>query len=110
MELRKFVWVGKNKHFGEFWISDPLTTEDVLNRKYLSFFSANNREPDGNCDFFMEIFEGDTLIYYSKNGGMSSMIVKIENGKFVGEGLFNTHPLEVYFNSLDFENMEIEKK
>lgn len=53
----------------------------------------------------MEIFEGDILIYYSQNS-MSSMTVKLENVVFVGEGTFNTHPLEVYFNAKDFVNME----
>ena len=56
-------------------------------------------------DLYVEDLEGDTLIYYSKSS-MSSMTVKIENGVFVGEGPFNTHPLEVYFNATDFVNME----
>jgi hypothetical protein len=34
------------------------------------------------------------------------MTVKIENGVIVGEGPFNTHPLEVYFNATDFVNMK----
>ena len=99
--LRKFVWVGWNKHFKQYWVSEPLTTRQLLERKYPSFFSIEN----DNCIFVMEIFEGDTLIYYSQNS-MSNMTVKIENGVFVGEGLFNTHPLDVYFNALDFVNME----
>ena len=88
--LRKFVWV-----------SQPLTTGQLLKGEHPSFFNLNNE----NCIFVMEIFEGDTLIYYSQNS-MSSMTVKIENGVFVGEGLFNTHPLDVYFNAMDFVNME----
>ena len=99
--LRKFVWVGWNKHFQNYWVSDPLTTRQLLERKYPSFFNIEN----DNCLFVMEIFEGDTLIYYSKSS-MSSMTVKVENGVFVGEGPFNTHPLEVYFNSEDFVNMK----
>ncbi len=99
--LRKFVWVGWNKHFQNYWVSDPLTTRQLLEGKYPSFFNIDN----DNCIFVMEIFEGDTLIYYSKSS-MSSMTVKIENGVFVGEGPFNTHPLEVYFNATDFVNME----
>ena len=99
--LRKFVWVGWNKHFQNYWVSDPLTTCQLLKGEYPSFFNINN----DNCIFVMEIFEGDTLIYYSKSS-MSSMTVKIENGVFVGEGPFNTHPLEVYFNATDFVNME----
>lgn len=99
--LRKFVWVGWNKHFKNYWVSDPLTTRQLLERKYPSFFNIEN----DNCIFVMEIFEGDTLIYYSQNS-MSSMTVKLENGVFVGEGPFNTHPLEVYFNATDFVNME----
>lgn len=99
--LRKFVWVGWNKHFQNYCVSEPLTTRQLLERKYPSFFNVDN----DNCIFVMEIFEGDTLIYYSQNS-MSSMTVKIENGVFVGEGQFTTHPLEVYFNSLDFVNME----
>ena len=99
--LRKFVWVGWNKHFQNYWVSDPLTTRQLLERKYPSFFNIDN----DNCIFVMEIFEGDTLIYYSQSS-MSSMTVRLENGVFVGEGLFNTHPLEVYFNATDFVNME----
>lgn len=99
--LRKFVWVGWNKHFQNYWVSDPLTTRELLERKHPSFFNIEN----DNCIFVMEIFEGDTLIYYTQNS-MSSMTVKLENGVFVGEGPFNTHPLEVYFNATDFVNME----
>ena len=99
--LRKFVWVGWNKHFKNYWVSDPLTTRQLLERKHPSFFNIEN----DNCIFVMEIFEGDPLIYYSQNS-MSSMTVKLENGVFVGEGPFNTHPLEVYFNATDFVNME----
>ena len=99
--LRKFVWVGWNKHFQNYWVSDPLTTRQLLERKYPSFFNIDN----DNCIFVMEIFEGDTLIYYSQSS-MSSMTVRLENGVFVGEGPFNTHPLEVYFNATDFVNME----
>jgi hypothetical protein len=43
---------------------------------------------------------------YLKNVRVSSMTVKIENGVIVGEGPFNTHPLEVYFNATDFVNMK----
>ena len=99
--LRKFVWVGWNKHFQNYWVSEPLTTRQLLERKYPSFFNIEN----DNCIFVMEIFEGDTLIYYSQNS-ISSMTVKLENGVFVGEGPFNTHPVEVYFNATDFVNME----
>lgn len=66
--LRKFVWVGLNKHFKNYWVSDPLTTRQLLERKYPSFFNIEN----DNCIFVMEIFEGDTLIYYSQNS-MSSL-------------------------------------
>jgi hypothetical protein len=113
MELRKFCWVGKNLWAAErqesnvIWVSEPITTEDILCKKYLGFFSYENRTENGNCEFMLEIFEGDTLIYHTKNS-MSSMTAKIENGKFVGVGPFNTHPLEVYFNAIDFEEMIID--
>lgn len=101
--LRKFVWVGFNKHFKEYWVSEPLTTRQLLEGKHPSFFNIGN----DNCIFVMEIFEGDSLIYYSQSS-MSGMTVKNENGVFVGEGPFNTHPLSDYFNSGDFVNMEHE--
>jgi hypothetical protein len=104
VDLRKFCWVGKNKHFNQIMVSQPMTTEDLLTGNYLSFFAMSNREKGGNCEFIMEIFEGDNLIYYGTN--MSGLTAKIENGKFVGEGPFNTHPLEIYFNADDFINME----
>jgi len=100
-DLRKFVWVGWNKHFKNYWVSEPLTTRRLLEKKYPSFFNVEN----DNCIFVMEIFEGDTLIYYTQNS-TSSMTVKNEDGVFVGEGPFNTHPLETYFNATDFVNME----
>lgn len=53
----------------------------------------------------MEISEGDELIYYSESS-MSNLFVKIEDGIFVGQGIFNTHPLEAYFNAKDFIKME----
>jgi len=104
VDLRKFCWVGKNKHFNQIMVSPPMTTQDLLTGNYLSFFAMSNREKGGNCEFIMEIFEGDNLIYYGTN--MSGLTAKIENGKFVGEGPFNTHPLEIYFNADDFVNME----
>jgi len=105
MELRKFVWVGRNKKFNEYWVSPPMTTSDLLKENYQTFFALSNREERGNCEFIMEIFEGDDLIYQSKNS-MSSMRVELQDGKFVGVGPFNTHPLEIYFNASDFEAME----
>jgi len=108
-DLRKFVWVGLNKHFNEIQVSQPLTTEDLLEGNYPSFFSMRNRMEEGNCKFLMEIFEGDNLIYYSKNS-MSGMTVKNENGVFIGQGPFNDHPLETYFNATDFINMEIDSR
>lgn len=106
-ELRKFVWVGYNKKFKDYMVSQPMTTEDILLKNYPSFFSLDNRQESGNCKFIMEVFEGDSLIYYTKNS-MSSMSVELKDGCFIGVGPFNSHPLEVYFDSPDFENMEIE--
>ncbi len=80
-----------------------MTTNDLLCGNYPSFFNLENRKKGGNCEFLMEIFEGDDLIYLASN--MSGMTAKIENGKFVGAGPFNTHPLEVYFNAPDFISM-----
>jgi len=93
--LRKFVWVFWNKKLKKYCISEPLTTRQLLERKPPSLF--NN-----DCIFIMEIFEGDKLIFHSQSS-ISGMTVKNENGVFVGEGPFNTHPLEVYFNSTDME-------
>ena len=52
-----------------------------------------------------EIYEGDQLFYAASNH--SSMIVKFENGSFVGEGPFNTLPLSQYISATDFEFIEV---
>lgn len=52
-----------------------------------------------------EIYEGDVLMYIGTN--MSSMVVKFDNGCFVGEGPFNTLPLKSYLDATDFESIEI---
>ncbi len=52
-----------------------------------------------------KIYEGDILTYVATN--MSDMEVKFINGSFVGEGLFNTHPLSVYFDATDFQSLEV---
>lgn len=108
MELRKFVWVGRNKMFTKtiyITVSEPMTTRDVLAGNYPSFFSLNNRAPGGNCEFLMEIFEGDRLLMHTENS-MSDMKVILKDGRFHGEGPFNTHPLETYFTANDFVSME----
>lgn len=51
------------------------------------------------------IYEGDVCIYIASN--MSDMLIKFEDGCFVGEGLFNTHTLNTYLTALDFESIEI---
>ena len=61
----KFRWIGINKHFKELQIQEDLTTEKVLNGKYLSFFSESNRSDYGNCKFLSEdLFTG----FKDKNG------------------------------------------
>lgn len=52
-----------------------------------------------------DIYEGDVLIYIGTN--ISSMVVKFDNGCFVGEGPFNTLPLKSYLGATDFESIEI---
>lgn len=52
-----------------------------------------------------EIYEGDRLMYLGSN--MSDMVVKFENGMFVGEGPFNTHPLHTYLTAVDFVSIEV---
>lgn len=53
----------------------------------------------------IEIYEDDELMYVGSN--MSNMFVKFEDGCFVGEGPFNTHPLITYFNAGDFHSIEV---
>jgi uncharacterized phage protein (TIGR01671 family) len=53
----------------------------------------------------VEIYEGDIVVYIGSS--MSTMEIKFQNGAFVGEGPFNTHPLPVYLNALDFESIEV---
>lgn len=106
---RQFVWVGFNKHFKKYWVSDVMTTDDILNDNYLSFFSKNNRRSYGNCDFKMELYEGDSLMFHSKNS-LSNFGIIFKDGKAYGEGPFNTHELEVYFNSDDMLSIEIENQ
>jgi len=108
VDLRKFCWVGRNIIRNKIMVSHPMTTNDLLTGNYPSLFAMSNREKGGNCEFIMEIFEGDNLIYYASN--MSGMTAKIVNGKFVGEGPFNTHDLDVYFNAMDFVNMELDTR
>lgn len=56
----KFRWVGKNRKFNEIYISDPLTTKDLLDGSYPTFFKYSNRyngrnNKSGNCEFIAEI-------------------------------------------------------
>ena len=85
-----------------------MTTEDLLTENnYLSFFAMSNREKGGNCEFIMEIFEGDNLIYLW-NKYEWAYCMKLKNGKFgYGYDLIS-HPLEVYFNANDFVNMDLD--
>ena len=53
----------------------------------------------------VEIYEGDVLMYIGTN--MSSMVVKFENGCFVGCGPFNALPLIDYINASDFQSIEV---
>jgi hypothetical protein len=101
IKLRKFAWIGWNKHFQEYIVSEPLTTYHLRNRNYPSFFENDN----DNCVFVMEIFEGDTLTYYSKNS-VDRLECKVEDGEFIGQGAFTAYPLEIYFNSPDFSKIE----
>jgi len=52
-----------------------------------------------------DIYEGDILMYIGTN--MSSMEVKFEQGCFIGEGPFNTHPLKDYLDAADFQSIEV---
>jgi len=52
-----------------------------------------------------EIYEGDICLYIGTN--MSSMEIKFEIGSFVGVGPFNTHPISVYLDAIDFESIEV---
>jgi hypothetical protein len=38
---------------------------------------------------------------------MNITVVKFENGSFVGVGPFNTHPISVYLDAIDFESIEV---
>jgi hypothetical protein len=51
------------------------------------------------------IYEGDELMYIATS--MSNMVVKFQDGCFVGEGPFNTHPLKVYLESDDLQSIEV---
>lgn len=51
---------------------------------------------------------GDILVYITSNS-MSDMEIFEKDGDLYGEGPFNTHPLSVYFDSLDFKEIHISK-
>jgi hypothetical protein len=52
-----------------------------------------------------DIYEGDELMYIGTN--QSNMIVKFDNGCFVGEGIFTTFPISEYIAALDFQSLEV---
>lgn len=109
MQHRKFVWVGRNKTSGEILVTSALTTTHILRGNYLSFFSLSNREPEGNCEFMLEIYEHDILTM-TTIVGMVDIEIKCVNNKFVGSDYFTTRALEEYFNSPGFVSIKINYK
>lgn len=53
-----------------------------------------------------KIFDGDILNMHTKNS-QSTMEVSMEDGCWVGIGIFNTHPLKDYITAQDFESIDI---
>jgi len=51
----RFKFVGRNRKFNQIVISDVLTIDDIMARKYESFFSLSNKGENGNCEFIGEI-------------------------------------------------------
>lgn len=106
MELKKFIWIGKNRKFGDIWVSPPMTTTDLLKGNYLSFFGLGNRDESKNCEFMMECFEGDTLFYETKTS-QSDIEIKFEDDKVLGIGAFNILPLTDFLNADDFVSITL---
>jgi len=108
MELNKFIWIGKNRKFGDIIVSFPMTTTDLLERHYLSFFSLSNRDEGGNCEFMLECFE-NSYLKLSIGSEIHTLFIQ-----FVGKhptcngSKFNGMTLEKVLNLPGFISIELE--
>jgi hypothetical protein len=104
MNYKKFIWIGRNKKFNELIISPALTTTELMSSRFPSFFALSNRDgcvTNGNCEFLMEIFEGDE-IWYCNDNSISTFTAIAKDELLYGEGPFNTVLVSEYFKASDF--------
>lgn len=104
--MKRFIWIGFNRHFKQWQSSEPMTTTDLLQGKYLTFFGLDNREDGGNCLFVGEAFELDTIHFTMKTKEVISFMVEFDkNDKVMLLGNSTKIRLEDYL----LENNGIEK-
>lgn len=88
----KFKWVGRSKTFDEIVISPPMTTSDLINGKYSSFFALDNRAENGNCEFIAEIQYADKKDKNGKEMFEGDIVkIRINNNSLNYEGKNPTH-------------------
>lgn len=93
---------------GKHWIVVPAMFSDVYSFVFIEVYPETVGQFSGIVDSMgVDIFEGDELLYTTKKGGMSNMVVKFNDGCFVGEGPFLTRPLFQYLEALDFESIQV---
>ena len=108
MELREFIWVGKNKYHNSINVSWVMNTSSILSGNYPTFYSLHNREKDGNCDFMFEIEDGDYMrITFTGIDDFTIFITFVKDVAYCSGGKFKNVRLETVLNDKNFISAEL---